>query len=208
MTAGYTEPWAPAAIGAGTANLVLGETEHPGAANFRANASANTGYAFQISGATTYSLTNNYTTSATLKPLCLGRNNFTYIKFGFMDTFAMAAPADGVFINITQFNLTHFNVSGMSWSGSAKNKTPTTYFLANNTWVQASIYINSSSLATFYLYNSTGSLLWTDTTPSVPTGIGKETSHALVAYTPYKSTGAQMLLVDYMSIGIDRKLIR
>jgi len=109
VTAGYNEPWVPTAIASGTTAVGIGAYNHPATATMSCGTPANSGYAYQISGASTYLLGANYVTVGSFK---VGRTgiffnssnltaNDTYIRFGFMDVFTVGAVTDGVYFNIS-----------------------------------------------------------------------------------------------------------
>lgn len=208
VTAGFNEPWVGAAIASGTTALVAAESaEHPGTAYLRTSTSASSGYSYQISGATSYLLGDDYSTRTTFKPFSK-TGNVTIIRFGFQDVFTTGLPADGVFFNLTQNSTTTFYVSGHSRNNNAQTNTTSTYMIYNNTWYAMKIYINNSNLATFELYNETD-LIWSDTvTTNIPTGSGRQTSNAFVAYSPGGTTAQNLAYIDYISIGVNRELIR
>jgi hypothetical protein len=207
VTAGYTEPLVPTAIASGTTALVAGEVEHPGIASISTSATASSGYAFQITGATTYSLSSNYTTEISFMPYNK-TGNVTVLRIGFMDAYATTLPVDGVYFNATQINATHFRIRGESRSNSIQTNTATQLDIPAQRWLTGKIYINSSSLVTFIIHNGT-TTLWTNTVASnIPTGVGRETSFAFVGYTVGGTTAQVLARVDYITIGIDRALVR
>lgn len=220
VTAGYLDPWVPTAIAGGTSAVGVGAYNHPGTATLSSGTAANSGYAYQISGASTYLLGPNYVTVGSFK---VGRTgvffnssnltaNDTYVRFGFMDVFTVGAVTDGVFFNIShnETNLTdNIYARGVARNNSIENLTATRYTLLNNTWYTYMIYINSNTLATFSIYNESQNLVWNDTVTSrIPTTTGRETSHGLVAWREGNTTAKTLAVVDYISVGINASIIR
>jgi hypothetical protein len=122
--------------------------------------------------------------------------------------FTTAAPVDAVYFNITQRDAINLTVYGYARSNNVVTGTATNFTIVNNTWYAMKIYINSASLVTFTLYNDTA-LLWSDTAASnIPTAVGRETSNAFVAYVNGGTTALILANLDYISVGVNRTLIR
>ena len=207
VTSGYNEPWIGTAISAGTTALVAGTYSHPGTASMSTSTTASSGYSWQITGATTYLLGPDYTTTATFKPIAKS-GNVTQIRFGFMDSFTATLPTDGAYCNITQINATTFTAVGQARNNNAMTTTASNYNMTNNTWYSCTVYIVSSSLARFTIANETADL-WTDTVASnIPTATGRETSNAFLAYTSGGTTAQIVANIDYITVGINATVSR
>ena len=207
ITAGYTDIWVPTIISTGVPALVAGDAMHPGGASISTSATASSGYAFQVTGASTYLLAPNYGTTGIIKPFAK-TGNVTVLRFGFMDAFALVAPVDGVYFNITQFNMTLFNVSCLSRSNNLQSNS-TYYNVQNGTWYKFEIYIENTTLANCLIYNSTNSLLAVlNVSDNIPTTTGRETSHAFVGYTSGVTTAQVLANIDFMSVYYNGTMVR
>lgn len=223
VTAGYLDPWVPTAIGSGTSAVGTGLVNHPSVATISSSALLNSGYAYQITNPATYLLGQHYVSVISFKPIVV-RNltanfenssqiiNMTQIRFGFMDVFTTATITDGVYLNITQNSTRTFIVNGRTRKTNAQGNTSTNFMLQNNTWYTAMIYMSGSNNVSFYIYNETQSLIWSDYIDKyIPNATGQETSHALIVFKSGNAsiTQAQILMyVDYMSVGINKSIIR
>ena len=208
VTAGYTEPWAPTAISAGTSALIAGAYNHPGTASMSTSTTASSGYAYQITGATTYLIGPNYTTSVTFKPVNK-TGNITSIRFGFMDAFALVVPVDGVYFNLTQINASIFEVTGAIRNNNVQYNSSFRINITASQWYAMNIYIRNTTFVELKLWNETGTLLYnSNITGIVPTTTGRETSHAFVAYTTGGTTGQIIANIDFMTIAINQTLTR
>lgn len=219
VTAGYNEPWVPTAIVGGTSAVGVGTVNHPGTSTLSCGNGANGGYAYQITGASTYLLGANYVSIGSFKVSTTGTwfnssnltANDTNVRFGFMDVFTVGAVTDGVFFNISHnlTNRTQLIIRGVARNNSVQATTPSSFAILNNTWFTYMIYINSPTLATFSVYNESQSLVWNDTVTSrIPTKTGFETSHGLVAWRQGNTTARVLVTVDYISVGINASIIR
>jgi hypothetical protein len=213
VTAGYTTLWVPTAISSGTSALetvtTLNYSAHPGVARVLSSTTASSGYAYQITGASTYRLDQGYYTSLVVMP----NNktiNYTEIRFGFQDVFTSGAVTDGVFINISQVSSGTWNMFGIARNNSVQTKTTTNYSsTGNSTWYAMDIYIYSPTNATFRIFSESGTLLWTDSVATnIPTTAGRETSHGIVAYAVGGTTAQILALYDVVTIGINKTITR
>jgi hypothetical protein len=220
-TAGFTNIWATTAIASGTAPLVAGNNSHPGIVTPTTSTTASSGHCWQITGATTYILDNDYFTNLVFRPIShtyggINLSNATLGRFGFMDTFTASESVDGVYFNISQntpFNNETFEVIGRATNNSIRTSTTTRYNLTNNTWYMLNIYIVNKSLAVFNVFNENNSLLWTDnisttTQVYIPTAVGRETSQASCFWTVGNTTAQILAYDDFIDVGINRSTLR
>ena len=139
----------------------------------------------------------------------------TYIHMGFIDTFVAAdTVTDGLYFNITG-NTTvmpagSFNITGVAKANNVETVTTPSFLGKNGTWYEFAIYVQSTSLATFYIYNdTTGELLWNATvTSNIPTTTGRETSVGLICATVGGTTAQRVCQADMFGVGINRSVIR
>jgi len=223
VTAGYTTPWAPTAIASGTTALLAGRQNHVGIANISTSTTANSGYCYQITGATTFTLQNTTYTELIFRPTnstsATLSTNQTTIRFGFQDVFtATSSPVDGVFFNITSnatggvvnfsahtINNSVMTQSGLIYQGSALSPS------ASTNWYRLYIGIVNHTQADFRIYNSTSQTLIASylINATIPTTVGRETSHAVCGYgRGAVGTARGIAELDYMSISINQTLVR
>ena len=218
-TAVYNNPWVLGALASGTAPLLPSEENHPGIVQFNSSTSASSGYTYNIANAFVYSLTGNMTTELVFRPYTkYGRNattngNITNIKFGFQDVFTGADSVDGVYFNITQDTTTTFNFTLVGSSNSVRTynqSRDTLTQLSNNTWYTATIFINSTSLATGTIKDASGTILWTGIVTTVPNGAGRQTSQQVLCWvtTGGVPVATKLCDVDFTSVGYASKVLR
>lgn len=218
VTSGQTQIWTPTAILSGTVALLPGSQNHPGIANISSSTTASSGYSIQISGVTTFVLSNNTQTEAIFRPTnassATSSANFSTIIFGFQDVFTSSTnPVDGAYWNMTNnatggvFNFTAYTVNNSVITAS------TTYQGAGTTdtnWYRAYIGIVNHTQANFTLYNSSnGQILFSYLINStIPTTTGRETSHAFRGTAIGVTAVKGLAVIDYMNVVINRTLIR
>jgi hypothetical protein len=217
VTAGYTERWVPTAITSGTSAVVEGLPNHPGLISISNGVPANSGYAYQLSNANAYKLDNDYFTllSLNVSVNAVQQNssaviNGTQMRFGFMDVFTIAGFVDGCIINVTQQNLSYLTVYGVCQNNSLGSRTVSNYSLFNNTFYSLAVYVhNKSNLVKFYVFAENDSLLWSDNVSSrIPIASGRATSHAWVVWRNGNSSVRVQAVGDFMSVGINRSVVR
>lgn len=201
--------FAPGLLGAsaasGTIAAAAGAANHPGCLDLRDSTTANATYrimtdvsAFLLAGgeACTFVFQDrNTTTRAT-----------SAFRMGFQDSTAVqTAPVDGVY-----FNVAGGVATGRCRSNSSQTDTSTTYTLTENTWYTATIAINAAgTLATFTIYNESGTQVWTDTVATnIPTGASRFTGWGVLAGETSTDAAAAIVRMDYMSLEIGRVLVR
>jgi hypothetical protein len=189
--------WGLAAINAGTLSTPTPILDHPGAVWFSSSVTANSGYyamsnlAYIIGGS---EITEFIFKTSPSFPTVVSR-------LGFQDSWSSAVPSNGAWININTDVL-----SGKTYSGGSGSTTPTTKVLDSGGWYRAKIVVNAAAnRVDFYLYNASGTLLWTDyLTTNIPTAA---VAHGVLS-TSSGTTAIPLLCVDYMSLMILRKLTR
>lgn len=173
---------------------------HPGIVRFGANG-ATTGYMFRaggtennilIEGGEVTELIINFVTSANL-----------VLYFGFGDNFNTSAiPTDGIFINVAGTTL-----DGRARNNGSQTITGTTYTISTGTWYRLSIIVSAdASRVDFYVYDASGTQLWTDSvTSNIPTQ--RVTSHGVLALKT-NAGAANLVDLDFMSLIFGKQLIR
>lgn len=194
-------PFTTTAIGTGTAASVLGVANHPGIWRIASGAGANTGHIISSGGITSVLIGGGEiaefivsfpTTTALIAIL------------GFDDTAAIGAATDGAYIQVTATSL-----DGRTRNNGVTSQTATSFTITANTWYRAKVVVNSTATQVdFYLYDSTGALLWTDLlTTNIPTAAGRETCFSAKAYKT-TITAANMMDLDWMSYSNTKVLVR
>jgi len=196
------DPWQRTAIASGTCAAVAGTMHHPGQLSLSSSVSASSGVVLNLGTNVTSILISGGECFEATFFLTNTTNVTSYI--GFIDG-TTTESVDGVYASIVGTTLT-----GKSSSNSSRTSTGTTYTVSTATWYRLRIKVNSdASGATFYLYNDSGSELWTNTVAAtMPTATGRETGSGLVSF--YSTGGAQVLTtVDWMAMWLDgRRLTR
>lgn len=198
-------PWQGIAVGAGTLSIAGGTAKHPGQHIIKSHASTvNSGWtwlissvAFLIAGGEEAEFIFQYISPAA------GVNT---IRIGFHDTADINIPVDGAWLDIVAGVLT-----GRTSSNSSASATASNFNLTSATWYRVKITLNANaSLVTFTLYSEAGTVLWTDTlNTNIPTGAGRIVGHGIIATNSAPGgTGQNIYTIDYMSILINRQLIR
>jgi hypothetical protein len=124
-------------------------------------------------------------------PANLDANTQTYA--GFIDDNAGSAPTNGIY-----FSISNTTLSGNTVASGTSSTTGTTYTVSTSTWYRARIVVNSNaSSVSYFLYNSSGTQLWTDTLstniPTAGTSSGVESTYAT-------ATSHALIDIDYMAL--------
>ena len=188
-------------LGSGTPS-----SNHPGLASLQSGANANSGYYYGSAGAAGLLICGRE--KATLVFYVTTSVTTTYWRFGFMDSFSVADPTDGVFL-LVQGDGTGATATGRVVSNGSITDTATTYGLSLATFYSVVVEVNAAAtLATFSIYSEAGALLWSDTAANLPTTADRHTSLGLVAYRTDASTPHILVSVDYVRWEIGRNLTR
>jgi hypothetical protein len=208
---GYTSPWTPTAINSGTTLVGIGQDEnYPAIGTIRSGAAASGGYGFLITNTAAYLLGTNYTTTAVFRPKTR-TYNITTLLFGWFDVYATnnVTQTDAVYINCTM------NTTNATCRGEANNNgaggllvSPTNITFQNDTWVRANIYINSTTVATFTMWNASNQIWQSTVTGTLPTGAGRYTGHGIQAMINGTIATQNLTDVAFLSVGINKNLTR
>lgn len=201
--------WVGAAISSGTnvANTTDPEkVNHPGIVTFRSSTTTNSGYQFSTE-ATQFHINGSETLVFIFKFLDASTLNTSVIRMGFQDVITTSNPVDGVYINVT--GMATKVLRGTCRSNSVETDTASSYTPTQNTWYRGTIIVNASATnVTFRLQNVGGSVVWEDyCVTNIPTGSGRYTGHAVVTFLG-GITARDVMSMDYMSVYIDRSLVR
>jgi hypothetical protein len=124
-------------------------------------------------------------------------------RFGFHDATSSSDAVDGVYIEIDSSGV----ATGKTASNSTRSSTGTTSTLSTGTWYRSKIVVAAAAASvTFYLYDDSGTQLWTNSLPTnIPTTSGRETSAAVIC-TNSGTSAIDLMHIDYMafSYGSDR----
>lgn len=179
------------------------EANHPGIMVISSSASVDSGYAL-FSLATSGLLIAGGEHYEEIFSISSVTNTVHYI--GLIDAVTATAPVDGVFVSVAA---TTGVMTGYASNNSTTTATGTTYTLSLSTWYRIVVDIASdASSATFSLYNSSGTLLWSDTVASnIPVTAGRETGIGSLHYVT--SGGVQEIAkIDWCWFNINRTLTR
>jgi len=198
-------PWELDAVSSGTGTVIPGLPTHPGILGLNSSTSANSGMRI-LTRNNSFSLAGGEDCIISLRPGALAG---TLIRFGYHDASSTPNVVDGCYIEMFQVGGIDGVIDGKTSSNSVRSTTGTNYTLITNTWYTLRVKLNSDATRVdFYLYDATGSQLWTDfLTTNIPTGIGRETGQGMLIY----NTGTTALLlsdVDYMYLWVKRTLFR
>lgn len=200
MCPGWTG--APISTGTNVANTTDPEkANHPGIVTFRSSTTTNSGYQFSTE-ATQYLIAGGEQTQFIFKALNMSAGR--WIRMGFQDTVTTTLPTDGVYFNITGATL-----AGVCRAGGSQTATGSTYTITGNTWYKGTIIVNASATnVTFRVQSAAGSVLWEDyCITNIPTGATRYTGHSVAGFL-IGTAAADVMSIDYMSVYINRQLVR
>lgn len=201
VSVGNLFPFTATAIGAGTLTQLVDEANHPGIARFASAAGANTGHTLTLGGLTSVLVGGGEMNEFIFR---FPTNSGVVVRLGFFDSLTSAAVTDGV-----QLVLSSGTIKGACTNNTTQSLTVTDYAIANNTWYRGKIEINDlATLVTFIVYDSNGTVLWTDTlATNIPTATGRECTFGVSAYKT-TITGANLLDLDFLSYYGTKELVR
>jgi hypothetical protein len=191
------------AINSGTIVQIIGEPNHPGAVGLRDSTTINGGYRI-MTGANVIRLAGGEKAVFVFQ-INTGRST-SQAFMGFIDNISSSAPVDGAFLFWTQGT----GIVGAARSNNTQTQTASSFTPTNLTWYTAIIEVNSSAtLVDFSIFNDAGTLLWTDTVgANIPTASGRETGFGALVTESSVDAGADILILDYMRMEINRTLTR
>jgi hypothetical protein len=117
-------------------------------------------------------------------------------RFGFHDATSSSDAVDGAYIEIDSSGV----ATGKTASNSTRSSTGTTYTLSAATWYRAKVVVAAAAASiTYYLYDDSGTQLWTNTlSTNIPTASGRETSAAVIC-TNSGTSAIDLMHIDYMA---------
>lgn len=188
-------PFVSRAITSGTFSQLDTEDAHPGIWRITSAAGANSGGMFGLHNAS----------AQTGEMILFGGEKAEFVirlqttsnitmRFGFHDENTLAAnPTDAAWINISGTTLT-----GQTRKAGSGSTTSTSYTVSASTWYRLLVDINeAASLVTFYVYDMSETLLWSDSlSANIPTA-GTDLRAGAIKTT----AGATAILdIDYISM--------
>jgi hypothetical protein len=202
-TSPFSQGLIGAAISSGTITEIASEPDHPGVVALRDSTTANGGYrittavtAFRLAGGEKF--------------VCVFKRNTTrttvQFRMGFQDSASVTAPVDGVYLNYVAASGT---IQAITRNNNTQTIAASTYTLPNNTWHAATIEVNSPTEADFKIFNSSGEQVWSERiTTNIPTAAGRETGAGVIATESSTDAAADILLLDYIRVEVNRVLTR
>lgn len=199
-----------AANGSGTAAIsTLVSAAHPGVVLLSDSTTANGGYYF-MSHVSAFLLAGGESSEWVFN-LDTGMARTTaVVRMGFHDqSVTSSEPTDGAWINIVGDG-TKATISGKTANNTSTSTTSSTYTADLSTWYRCVVSLNSNATAvSFYLYNASGTQLWTDTlSANIPTGASRQTGWGVIAGQSTTDAAAPIIHLDYCNMTIDRTLVR
>ena len=195
-------PWGTITVPSPTGGAksgTAGTSEHPGQIIFTSRAgTANSGFTIILPTKTSLVIAGGETTDFIFKVIA---HADTVNQFGFHDTQSVGGISEGIYLELSDTNL-----SGVASQAGVKNFTQDSYTVTTQTWYRGRIEVNAdASEAFFTLFNEAGTVLWSSNlTTFIPTS---PTGHGIISYS--KGTTARNLMIwDYMSFSINRELER
>jgi hypothetical protein len=185
------DPFSSTAIASGsfTTNTATVNTQHPGLARLRSSTNANSGV-WLGTGTNQVLLGGGEVYEAILYLDTLSGSTF---RVGFHNSTSNADAADGCYVEVDSSGV----ATGKTANNSTRSSTGTTYTLSAATFYRIRIVVTSTSSVTFYIYNDSGTLLWSDTlTTNIPS---TRTCGALVTTTNSGTTAVDLLHLDWMA---------
>lgn len=178
-------PFKLASNGSPTIAQIASIANHPGLWRITSGAAANGAYFVYLQG--------SILLGGGEVAECIFRVNSTtdlVFEGGFLDQTLPTTPTDGAWINIAGTTL-----SGKTANNGSVSTTSSTYAISTATWYRMKVVVNDSAASvTFYLYNASGTLLWSDTlSTNIPTAAGRETDMGVAAC---KTTAGSASLID------------
>lgn len=199
-------PFNAVAIGSGTIGGIAADKEHPGVVAIQASAGANSGHSVKTS--TPGSLSPGFLIGGGEKTVHVAKHigdANTIARFGFLDSYSVASPVDGVY-----FYAAGPVVDGRTMSNTAGSVTGTTYTLTAGLWYRFESELNiSGTVVTYRIYLcSTGALVWSDSlATNIPTGAGRQCGNAFNAFNTAGGV-ADLWHLDLIEITIKRMPVR
>ncbi len=205
------EMWYGTAIASGTTTASTGYPTHPCVRALRSSTTANSGYAlntgvanFLLAGGESLDII--FYKSARASPL-----NMTTTVLGFTDSVTATAPADGVYLIIT--NLT---AQGRVRANNAELNTTHSFNITDNSFYRVHIDVINTTQANYYLYNSTSTtgtgntnlVFQSNITGTLPTASSRQTGQGVTTWVTGGTSASDILLLDYMSITFNNRINR
>lgn len=193
-------PWITGAVASGTIPAGSGSENHPGVVTFTSSTSANSGYLYRTNTSAFALGAGGESMDIIFRVISAGASTLV-AYLGLHSSTTVTSPSTGTWLDIAGLVLT-----GKTKNTGGEYTTGTSYTMAHSTWYRARVSIGTTT-ATFTLFAEDGSTLWTDSlTSGVPTPAGSVGSVVVAVSTG--TTAVALLDIDYMSLTIDRELVR
>lgn len=187
------DPFTGTAIASGTSNgpntIVA---NHPGCVRFRSSTTTLSGY-YIGTNSSQINLGGGEVFECIFEIDTLALSTF---RLGLHDATTSADAVDGVYLEVASTGV----ATGKTASNSSRTSTSSTYTVSVSTWYRLKVVVTSTSSVTFYLYNDSGTQLWTDTlTATIPNGVSRELGAGVVAINS-GTTAVDLMHLDYMAV--------
>lgn len=125
------------------------------------------------------------------------------LRFGFYDN-STGGVTDGVYISISGTTLV-----GNTTAGAATSTTPTSYTVTTGVWYRLHIAVSEEAdRVDFFLYDSSGLLLWTDSLDTnIPTVSTQLTHHSVTVWKAAAGVTA-LIDLDLITLKLPKELMR
>jgi len=142
-----------------------------------------------------------------------GIRNTTQARMGFLDSFLTTEPAEGCYFYIGTFNTNSSNqLRGKCRNADIETNTSTFYNLSTSLFYYAKISTNTNATNVYFelrASNLTKDLLWSNNiTTNIPRDTNDEVGFGVMTTESTTDSAADILIMDYMSLQINRTLNR
>lgn len=201
--AAYNPPWYQAGLSSGSIVGVDGYVNHPGIADLKSAAGNNSGY-YVITSANSLVVGGSEKSVFIFLTINAAAGNNQW-RAGYSNGVAVTDPTNGAWLYFDQSAGTIVGKSQNAGGGVQTSATAYTY--VDLTWYRGEMEINAAlNLITYSIYLcSDGSLVWTDTLTTIPTGV---VGQGIVAWNTAPVSARNIVYVDYISYIISRTLVR
>jgi len=194
-------PWFETTVSSGSRKSAgVDDSEHPGVLCAMCGTVANGGFAWSL--AYNRLMLGGRESTDIIWRVPSGGSDGTTIHLGLHDSISVSEPIDGCYVSVVGTTLTGYCASNSTRTASAP------YTISEGPWyrlhVEAAAALASASYALYTCAD--GALVWSATIDSnLP--VGRSLSHGVVA-TNGGTTAKELLDVDYVSLVINRALVR
>lgn len=175
---------------------------HPGCWLLRSSTTANSGYRINTDN-DEFRLLGGEIFEAVFRTSASFTNSL--VRFGFLDSTSSTDATDGVYFELASTGI----LTGKTANNATRSTSAAVATLAVSTWYHGRVTINSDATSVaFDLFDDAGSVVGSQTlTSNIPTASGRETGAGLIA-TNAGTTSSDIIIVDFISVTINRTLQR